>query len=94
LPSRHTAPVHARIEPSAARAIREKESGMDEPRETDMANRTNGGRSTQLGDWQLTPGRVLLLLSVLCFVLALFGGIGNINLIALGLALGFGSFLL
>lgn len=67
---------------------------MNQERESDMTNRTNGGMSTQLGDWRLTPQRVLLLLSVLCFVLALLGGVGEVNLIALGLALGFGSFLL
>jgi hypothetical protein len=46
-----------------------------------------------IGGWSLTPQRILLILSVLCFALAFLGGVGEINLIALGLALGFASFL-
>jgi hypothetical protein len=47
----------------------------------------------EIGGWSLTPQRILLILSVLCFALAFLGGVGDINLIALGLGLGFASFL-
>jgi hypothetical protein len=43
---------------------------------------------------QWGPSRILLALAVLAFVLAALGvGIGNLDLIAIGLALGFASFL-
>jgi hypothetical protein len=41
----------------------------------------------------LTPQRILLILAVLCFGISFLGGIGGINLIALGFAFGFASFL-
>jgi hypothetical protein len=44
---------------------------------------------------QWGPSRILLALAVLAFVLAALGvGLGNLDLIAIGLALGFASFLL
>jgi hypothetical protein len=47
----------------------------------------------QIGGWPLTPQRILLILAVLCFALAFLGGVGDVNLIALGLGLGFAAFL-
>jgi hypothetical protein len=47
----------------------------------------------QIAGWPLTPQRILLILAVLAFALAFLGGVGDINLIALGLGLGFASFL-
>ena len=47
----------------------------------------------QIAGWPLTPQRILLILAVIAFALAFLGGVGEINLIALGLALGFAALL-
>lgn len=49
---------------------------------------------TTIAGKRLTPQRIVLLLAILCFVLAALGvGLAGLDLVALGLALGFGSFL-
>jgi hypothetical protein len=46
------------------------------------------------GGWTIGPQRLLLILSVICFVLVAIGiDVGALNLTAVGLALGFASFL-
>ena len=52
---------------------------------------------TRFGGRDLTPSRILLIVAVICFVLAALGinlRLGRIDLVAVGLAFGFGSFLL
>jgi hypothetical protein len=44
-----------------------------------------------MGKW--SPKRILLLAAVVCFALETIGLVVQVDLLALGLALGFGSFL-
>ncbi len=46
------------------------------------------------GGWTIGPQRLLLILAVICFALVAIGiDVGPLNLTAVGLALGFASFL-